>query len=314
MDSANIRFDKTPKDILDDIQTQHNSFCISDKNNNNINNAFNITESSNKLLYNYVGIMCKKIWNHLNENKRFKIVEEEKYISFSPTLKNMTNDEFQNWDKVLLVTDDINGFINLNIKFDNDVTIEFINEFVSYLNELSRTIDILLFYYVYMTRNVSFTNIDDLKNLVNSSISEFEDDVLVQCTSNFSLDYKFNIINYYHQIFVLNSKTDIIIHNIWMTEEEHNNKQKEAENKPDNFDIFSKLFNNKEQGDENDMGDVLKNAMMSMFGGLGGLGGLNKKEVDSDGDIDDDDESDNDPDVQAIEKLIANIADDNNLD
>ncbi len=55
------------------------------------------------------------------------------------------------------------------------------------------------------------------------------------------------------------------------------------------------------------MGNLLKNAMMSMFGGLGGLD--TNKEDDDDVDDDDDENVDDDPDVQAIEKLICNISD-----
>jgi hypothetical protein len=317
MDQSIIRFDRTQEHILKDIQLLSNSFDITDNNKNLITKAFTIMQSSNKLLYNYVGIVCKKIWNYLNENKRDKIMHDENYINLSPSLVNLSIEEFKNWDKVLLLTDEINGFINLNINFDNNVTYEFINDFLNYLDTLSMSNDILLFYYVYTTRNVTFTTIDDLKNLLNSAKHEFEDDICVKCTSLFSLNHKFNIINYYYEIFILNSNTDIILHDIWGTEEEYNNKQKETKQKSDNFDIFGKLFNNNSLGktdlddmEENDMGNLLKNAMMSMLGGFGDLGGINKKE-DSDDDIDDDvdDDVNDDPDVQSIEKLISKISD-----
>ncbi len=218
MDQSNIRFDRTQEHILKDIQLLSNSFDITDNNKNLIKNAFTIMQSSNKLLYNYVGIICKKIWNYLNENKRDKIMHDENYISLSPNLVNLSEEEFKNWDKVLLVTDEINGFINLNINFDNNVTYEFINDFLNYLDTLSMSNDILLFYYVYTTRDVTFTTIDDLKNLLNSVKHEFEDDIYVKCTSLFSLNHKFNIINYYYEIFILNSNSDLILHDIWGTE------------------------------------------------------------------------------------------------
>lgn len=325
MDLTNIEFDKTQECILEDIQTLSHNFDITDNNNNLIKNAFTIMQSSNKLVYNYVGIMCKKIWNYLNENKKTKIMHDDNYISLTPNIPDLTKKQFEEWDRVLLLTDEINGFSNFKIIFDKNITQDFIHEFLNYFDTLSTTPDILLFYYVYTTRNVIFTTIEDLNNLINSSKSEVEDILFVKCTTEFALDYKYNIINYYYEIFILNSQTDILIDSIWNTEEKYNNKQKEDVAKPDKFDIFNKLFNNNslgkcdinELGDlgdlgDGDMGDILKNAMMSMFGGLGGLGGMNNKEENSDGDVDDDsdvdDDVDNDPDVQSIEKLISNIS------
>jgi hypothetical protein len=333
MDQTNIVFDKTQECILKDIQTLSHNFDITDNNNNLIKNAFTIMQYSNKLLYNYVGIMCKKIWNYLNENKKTKIMHDDNYISLTPNIPDLTKEEFEEWDRVLVLTDEINGFSNFKIIFDKNITQNFINEFLNYFDTLSATPDILLFYYVYTTRNINFTTIEDLKNLINSSKSEVEDVVFVKCTTDFALDYKYNIINYYYEIFILNSQTDILIDSIWNTEENYNNKQNENISKPDKFDIFNKLFNNNSLGKsdmdelgDGDMGDILKNAMMSMFGGLGGLGGLggmNKKEENSDGDVDDDDDDDddddvdddieNDPDIQSIEKLISNIADSGHL-
>ncbi len=329
MDQSTIRFDKSPDNLLEDIKQLSNNFIVFDNNNTNntnINTAFKIVQSSNKLLYNYTGVMCKKVWDYLNKNKRVKFMQEDNYISFSKNPSKLSEEEFEKWDKVLLITDEINGFIDLNINFNENITLEFLNDFVNYLQSLSKTIDILLFYYVHTTRSVTFTTIDDLTNLISSAKNELEDDIIVKCNNNFSLEDKFNIINYYYELFILNSKTDIIIHNIWGTEEEYNNREQETKEPTDKFDIFSKLFNNNTLGkcdsndmEENDMGNILKNAMMNMFGGLGGLGGLNKN--DDDDDLDDDvdeenknedekdDDVDNDPDVQAIEKLISNISD-----
>jgi hypothetical protein len=320
MDTTNIRFDKSSKDLLENIQILSNHFNTSDTNKNNINNLFKLIESSNKLLYSYVGVMCKKIRDYLNENKKTVLLHDDHSIDFNPNIKDFDTKQFEKWDKMLLITDEINGFVNLSIQFDNNVSLAFVNEFLNFVNTISKSTDIYLFYYVITTRNINFTNIDDLKNIINASISEFEDDIYINCNTKFSLEEKFNIINYYYEIFFINSKSDNLLYKIWGTEDEYNTKKKETKKLPDNFDIFGKLFNNNTLGkcdfgdlnnaEDGDVGDILKNAMMNMFsglGGLGGLGGLDKinKEEDSDGDLDEDP----DPDVQAIEKLIDNISD-----
>ncbi len=317
MDSSNIILDTSSKDLLENIQILSNHFNTSDSNKNNINNLFKLIESSNKLLYSYAGIMCKKIYDFLHVNKKTTLLHDDYYIEINPNIKELTTEQFQNWNKLLLIKDEINGFVNLNIQFSNNVTHEFVNEFVNYINSISITTDILLFYYVITTRTIDFTNIDTLKNIINASASEFEDDIYINCNVKFSLEEELNIINYYYEIFIQNKKSDNVLYKIWGTEDEYNTKKKETKKLPNNFDIFGKLFNNNTLGkcdfsdlnnaEEGDVGDILKNAMMNMFSGLGGLGGLDKinKEEDSDGDLDEDP----DPDVQAIEKLIDNISD-----